>query len=373
MTFPLSSRFLADADFAPERAVPQLVVEARKARAFGKPLAAALMMALARVMPRVPALHDRIEHWPGDLASDAVVFRLNAGLHALALAGKAGALERLYGLAGPATMIAPDRLDAALVAVLQEHHEALLGWLAHPTQTNETLRVAGLVAALLELERGRSGPCEVLELGASAGLNLNFPLYAVELGEAAVCAPDSPVRLRPDWRGAALPAAPLTITGTRGVDLHPLDVADPADHDRLKAYVWPGETARAARLEAAIGLARRVPPQVEAGLASAWLARQLVGPQPAGVRRVVFHSMVLQYAAPAERAAIDAALALAGAAANPDRPIARVGIEWRADRKVVEIRISEWNGRERSGASRLAAVCHPYGEWIEWHGLRGLA
>ncbi|QDH35361.1 DUF2332 family protein [Porphyrobacter sp. YT40] len=369
MTFPLSSRFLADTDFVPDRAVPQLVVEARKARAFGKPLAAALMMALARVLPRVPALFDRLEHWPGDLAADGVVFRLNAGLHALALAGKAGALERLYGVAAPPAMVSPDRLDAALVAVLQKHHEELLGWLAHPTQTNETLRVAGLVAALLELEKDRAGACEVLELGASAGLNLNFPLYAVELGDAAMCAPDSPVRLRPEWRGQALPAAPLTITGTRGVDLHPLDVANPVDHDRLKAYVWPGETARAARLEAAIGLAKRTPPQVEAGLASAWLVRQLAEPQPAGVRRVVFHSMVLQYAAPPERAAIDAALALAGATATPDRPLARVGIEWRADRKIVEIRIAEWDGRTQSGTPRLAAVCHPYGEWIDWRGL----
>lgn len=91
--------------------------------------------------------------------------------------------------------------------------------------------------------------------------------------------------------------------------------------------------------------------------------------QPDGVRRVVFHSMVLQYASPTERAAIDTAFALAGARAEPGRPIARIGIEWRADRQAVELRIAEWDGAARRGEARLAATCHPYGEWIDWQGL----
>ena len=94
MTFPYPSRLLAKAAASPARAVPQLVIEARKARAFGKPLAAALMMALARTLPRVPELFDRIENWPCDLAADGVIFRLNAGLHALALTGRGGVLGR---------------------------------------------------------------------------------------------------------------------------------------------------------------------------------------------------------------------------------------------------------------------------------------
>ena len=368
MTFPYPSRLLAKAAASPARAVPQLVIEARKARAFGKPLAAALMMALARTLPRVPELFDRIENWPCDLAADGVIFRLNAGLHALARAGRGGVLGRLYGIDGPAMIVPPDQLDAALIAVLQQHQAELCGWLAHPTQTNEVARVAGLVAALLELGQGGICAHEVLELGASAGLNLNFPHYAVRLGAAAVCAPHSTVMLLPEWRGRAVAPAPLAITSAHGVDLHPLDVTDPADHERLKAYLWPGESARAARLEAAIGIARRVPPLVETGRASAWLARHLAKPQPAGVRRVVFHSMVLQYADPAERAAIDAAFALAGAQASGERPLARVSIEWRADRKAVELRIAEWRGGEGNPAARLAAICHPYGEWIDWLG-----
>lgn len=353
---------------SPLRSVNQLLIEARKARDFGKPLAEALMLSLARVLPRAPLLFETIEHWPRDLAFDGVAFRLNAGLHALALAGRAGVLERLYGVNGPPAMVPPAALDRAVARVLDECPAELLDWLSHPTQTNEVARVAGLVAALLELGRERAMPCEVLEIGASAGLNLNAARYAVRLGTQAACAAESPVRLAPAWRGRAAAEGRLAITAAEGVDLHPLDVREAAHRQSLEAYVWPGETARSARLAAAIGIALAAPPRLEAGLASAWLSRRLATPQPAGVRRVVFHSMVLQYADAAERAAIDAAFARAGACADADRPLARVGIEWRADRQAVEIRIAAWDDAER-GEPRLAGLCQPYGEWIDWRGL----
>lgn len=353
------------------RAAAQLMIEADKARSFAKPQAAALMEGLARVLPAVGGpVFARIEQWPGDLASDGVIFRLNAGLHALALEGREpGVLRALYE---EGTIPSVFALDAALAEALDVHAAALLGWLSHPTQTNEALRAAGLVAALLEMARADPMPAEVLELGASAGLNLNFPHYAVQLGDVAVCAGTSAVRLAPEWRGAPppppLPEA-LRVTDARGVDLHPLDVSDPADRQSLAAYVWPGEAARSERLAAAIGIARRCPPALDTGLASAWLLSRFARTQAHGVRRVVFHSMVMQYTGPSERAAIETAFALAGARAEPERPIARVSIEWRADRQAVELRIAQWNGRDLKGEPQLAALCHPYGEWIDWRGL----
>ncbi len=353
----------------PGRAVAQLLIEARKADAFDKPLAAALMLSLSRVLPRARALHGTIANWPGDLASDGVIFRLNAGLHALALAGKAPQLLGLYRT-GNGPQIPPSiGLDRAVLAALVDHGEELLAWLAHPTQTNEVARVAGLVAALLELGRAQPMACDVLELGASAGLNLNFPYYSCRLADREAGAADSPVMLAPRWRGRAAAGGALTVTGARGVDLHPLDVARPDHRSRLEAYVWPGEYGRNARLDAAIGLALRFPPQVERGQAGEWLARELAEPQAPGVRRVVFHSMALQYADARERAAIDAALAAAGARAGRDTPIARVGIEWCRDRRSVELRVTQWDGGRQTGAPVVAALCHPYGEWLEWRGF----
>jgi hypothetical protein len=349
------------------RTLRQLHVEAAKAEGFGKPLTAALMLALGRVLPDATRVFAAIENWPGDLASDGVIFRLNAGLHALALEGcEPGVLRALYE---DGAMPCSAALDAALAEALDVHASALLGWLSHPTQTNEVARVAGLVAALIEVGRSDGLPCEVLELGASAGLNLNAAHYAVRLGGLAACAPASAVTLAPEWRGTPLTPGPLCIAAARGVDLHPLDVTCADDRRSLAAYVWPGEAARAERLAAAIGIAAAHPPQVDSGLASAWLLRRFAEPQTPGVRRVVFHSMVLQYADAAERAAIDTAFALAGARAEPDRPLARVSIEWRADRGAVELRIAQWNGAAHRGESRIVAHCHPYGEWIDWRGL----
>ncbi len=346
-----------------------MLVEAAKAEALGKPLARLLMQGLARTVPQAGALAQLLEAWPGDLAADAVTFRLSAGLHALARSGRAPGLAFLYRDAGEAGVPDAATLDRALLDALEAHAIELGQWLAHPTQTNEVARVAGLVAVLMALDARAPMPCEVLELGASAGLNLNFPHYACRVGDAAAMTPGSPVELAPEWRGHLPAVRDITVLGTRGVDLNPLDPAIPGDCARLEAYVWPGEQARARRLAAALDLARRYPPRVAQGHASAWLADALAEPQPPGVRRVVFHSMVMQYADPFERAAIDAGLADAGASAGPDNPLVRVGMEWRADRRAVELTVTTWAGGSDAGAARIAALCHPYGEWIEWLGL----
>ncbi|MFO6445501.1 DUF2332 domain-containing protein [Erythrobacter sp. NE805] len=356
------------------RVARQLLVEAAKADAFGKPRAALLMRALARTVPRSGAIGRLLAAWPGDLAQDAITFRLSAGLHALARTGRAPGLAALFAdeaqEEGAAALPDPLALEAAVLAALTEHAVALGAWIAHPTQTNEVARVAGLVAVLMALDAaGEAMPCEVLELGASAGLNLNFPHYACRIGEQIAGTPGSAVELAPEWRGSLPPVGPVEVVRAQGVDLHPLDPASPADCARLEAYVWPGERARSRRLTAALDLARRHPPAVAQGHAGEWLERALAAPQLAGLRRVVFHSMVMQYADPHERARLDAALAAAGARATRERPLVRVGMEWRGDRAAVELRVTLWDGGPRAGEVRLAALCHPYGEWIEWRGL----
>ena len=348
----------------------QLGLEAVKAEALGNPLAALLMRVLARTVPRAPELARLLEAWPGDLAADAMTFRLCSGLHALARSGGAAGLEVLYRERGEgAALPDPAALENAVLAALSDHAAMLGAWIAHPTQTNEVARVAGLVAVLMALDARAAMPCEVLELGASAGLNLNFPHYACRIGARTVLAADSPVMLAPEWRGALPPARAVAVRRAIGVDLNPLDPARPGDCAQLAAYVWPGEPARSARLAAALALARRHPPRVCVGEAGDWLTRRLAEPQPAGVRRVVFHSMVLQYLDPLERAGIAATLAAAGASAQPECPLVHVGMEWRADRQAVELIVTVWDGGPGSGEARLTAHCHPYGEWIAWHGL----
>ncbi len=369
MTLPTIARELPASSGGNQRVQRQLLIEAGKAEAFGKPLAAMLMHALARTVPQAGEVGRLLAAWPGDLAADAITFRLSAGLHALARTGRAPGLAFLYHGEEGAAEPASTAFDRAVLAALTDHATQLGRWIAHPTQTNEVARVAGLVAVLMALNARAAMPCEVFELGASAGLNLNFPHYACRMGERTAMAAASPVALAPEWRGEVPEVRAVEVLRAIGVDLNPLDPACPEDCARLEAYVWPGERARSQRLAAALALARAHPPHVVAGHAGDWLVGALAAPQGAGVRRVVFHSMVMQYADPFERAGIDAALAAAGARASPARPLVRVGMEWRADRLAVELRVTTWDGEPGSGEAKLAALCHPYGEWIEWRGL----
>ncbi|MFM7348618.1 MAG: DUF2332 domain-containing protein [Erythrobacter sp.] len=348
------------------RIARQLALEAAKALAFGKPRAALLMQALARALPRC-AMARLLEAWPGDLAADAMTFRLCAGLHALARSGRAPGLAPLYDEGVP--LPEPAALEAAVRAALAAHAAALEAWIAHPTQTNEVARVAGLAAVLMELNARAPMPCEVLELGCSAGLNLNLAHYACRVGARTALAAHSAVELAPVWRGRLPAVRRVEVVQALGVDLKPLDAACPEDCDRLAVYIWPGERARSQRLDAALALARQHPPQIAEGHAGDWLIDMLAEPQPSGVRRVVFHSMTMQYVDPLERAMIEEALEAAGACAGPERPLMRVGMEWRTDRQVVELRVTTWDGRGAASATVLAGHCHPYGEWIEWHGL----
>lgn len=358
----------ASADLPP-RAIVQLAIEADKARAFGKLFAASVLDGLTRTLWAAPAIMRTIEAWPGDLASAGVIFRLNAGVHALARSGRFPILRQIYLAAQAQDVPDPLMLDIALTQALALGEEELHAWLQGPTQTNEVARVAGLAAVLAELSARRPMRCRMLELGASAGLNLNLPHYDLTLGTLRMGTAGSPVRIAPRWSGPSPACGELTITRLSGVDLCPLDVSRAEDAERLHAYVWPGEPARSERLGAAIAIARSHRPPVERGRAAQWLERELAADRPADEAIVVFHSMVLQYMPPEERARIDELLTRVAAAATPPAPLVRIGTEWNADRSAVEVRVTCWDGGAGSGATTLAARCTPYAEAFEWLGL----
>lgn len=352
-----------------QRGEAQLALEAAKARAFGKHFVAALLESLSRTLSHAPAVMRVIEDWPGDLASAGVIFRLSSGLHALARSGRFHALQAIYASASAATEPDPLIIDPVLALVLRDGEQDLLHWLSSPTQTNEVARMAGLAAVLMERSATRAMPCHLLELGASAGLNLNFARYRLRIGGIEAGDPASAVKVAPRWLGDVPRAGPLCIADARGVDLSPLDVRRAEDAERLQAFIWPGERDRSERLNAAISLAHQYPPHVEQGNACIWLARQLASPQGAGERRVVFHSMVMQYLPEADRLAIDRLLSAAGAHAHAERPLMRLGLEWNEGRTMVEVRVTEWDGSAQSGQPHVVARCHPYAEWFEWLGI----
>jgi len=150
---------LSAAGLARSRIERQLMVEAAKAEGLGKSLPALLMHAAARTVPQAGELARLLEAWPGDLAADAVTFRLSAGLHALARSGRAPGLAFLYTDQGKAALPDAATLDRALLSALETHTAALGQWLARPAQTNEVARAAGLVAVLMTLAERQPMPC----------------------------------------------------------------------------------------------------------------------------------------------------------------------------------------------------------------------
>lgn len=345
------------------------VVEAAKAQAFGAAHVARVLDACSQCIALAPRIDAQIRNWPNGLAASGIAFRLNAGLHALTRSGRAPILQQLAQDAEGQALQSAFHYQIAVAEALTGHEDALLGWLSRPTQTNEVGRIAGLMAVLAELDAQLPLQTELLELGASAGLNLNLAHYAFDLGGRILGAPGSGVQIAPTWRGKSVPEAQVAVVAARGVDLAPVDVAQAHDRERLYAYTWPGMAGRIARLRGAIAIAGQHPTDVACGHAGPWLAAQLAQPQPEGTRRVVFHSMVMQYVPMAERKAIAQSMQDAGSHATPDRPLARVALEWCADRSEVELRLTLWDGTTPAPRKWLVAICHPYAEWFNWRGL----
>ncbi|GAA0660442.1 hypothetical protein FHT00_002837 [Sphingomonas insulae] len=330
-------------------------VQAGYCAAMAAPITARICTTLGQTLDRDSATGRRVLDWPGEPVADAVVLRLVGGLHALHRAGADAALSRVFG--GDARDVA-----GALRDVLVRHDAALLPWLDGPPQNNEAARSAGLMTGLLHLAL-RYGPrIEVLEIGSSAGLNLMIGRYRFDLGGVGVGPADAAVRIVPEWRGPPPPVAAVEVVGARGVDIAPVDVADPAQAARLAAYVWVDAQERLARLTAAIGEVRRHGVDLVQGDAADWIEARLAEPQAPGVTRVLMHSVVWQYLPAGGRARIVAAMAAAGARASAERPLGWVMMEPNRDLHRHEVRVRGWPG---DTPMELVALTHAHGAWVE--------
>jgi hypothetical protein len=160
-------------------------------------------------------------------------------------------------------------LGRALRRTVDAHAPELLDMLRRRrVQTNEVNRCVAWRMALQLLCRHDERPLHLVELGASAGLNLGLDRHRVDVHGADVHGVDAVLTMGPgdaavrlstrlcggDWpelRAAA--AAPLPPVAARvGVDASPLDPADPDDARWLTACVWPEQHERLARLRAAL-------------------------------------------------------------------------------------------------------------------------
>ena len=306
------------------------------------------------------ATMERVRRWAGPPLADALPLRLAGGLHALHLSGEEPALEPLY--TGQRVTDVAD----LLADVIERHDYTLPVWLDGPPQTNEAGRSANYAAALLWLaDKGLPSQFALNEIGSSAGINLMMRRYRYDLGGTTMGPSLSSMQLAPEWRGDAPPQAGVDIVAARGCDIAPVDLTDPAQALRLRAYIWPEFTARFARMDAAIAAAQTMPPEVARQSADAFVEAMLAeGPQD-GVTRVLMHSVVWQYVPEDQRRHVTELMEAAGAAATADAPLAWVSLEANRDTHRHELTVRYWPGGDQW---THLATAHPHGEWIEWQG-----
>lgn len=166
------------------------------------------------------------------------------------------------------------------------------------TQTNEPGRCAALITALGDID----GPVGLIEVGSSAGFCLYPDRYSYEFDGRPVGA-RSTVHLTCTTSGPVpVPDRLPEVVARMGIDRNPLDPADPANLEWLRALIWPGgnAAARLERLDAAAAIAAAEPLPVLTGDLIERLP-EAVAQLPAGCTPVVFHTAVLIYVERARR------------------------------------------------------------------------
>jgi hypothetical protein len=231
--------------------------------------------------------------WEEAPSSDVVQLRLLAGLQRLVLDRQAPQLAMYYpDLGGTA---ASEHAWADVEPVLRAHLAELREALQLAPQTNEPGRSVPLLIGLFDAVR-RSGlnSVRLLEVGASAGLNLLVDQYFISGDGWFFGPPESPVRFVDAVQGP-VSVTPFRITFRRGCDLSPIDASTTEGRLRLTSFVWPHDLHRHERLRAALQVASSMPVHVDASPASPWLDSQLsTAPDPATLT-VVWHSVTRQY------------------------------------------------------------------------------
>lgn len=326
----------------------------------GAPITARICAAVGALLERGEggAVLDAVRRWPGAPLADALPLRLAGGLHALHLSGTEPDLSATYN-------DQPGADDVAIVAAaIRRHEAALLPWLDGPPQTNEAGRSANFIAAMLWLAgQGLPPRFQCLEIGSSAGINLMLGRYHYDLAGVQVGPKPGAMAFRPEWQGSPPPDRAIEIVSAKGCDVAPVDLTDPAQALRLKAYIWPEHAVRFERMAAAIVEAGKSPPDLVQMNAADFVEAELARPQDAGTTRVLMHSIVWQYVPADQQARVTAAMEAAGARATPERPLAWIALE--ANRTVHrhELVVRYWPG---GGEPVMLARAHPHGAHIDW-------
>lgn len=338
-----------------ERVRQAFVAQASGCETLGSPFTARLCRAAARLLSEETGVGRHVLNWPGDPrpGGDSLPLRLAGALHALVLEGKIA----------PLTGIEPeDRLWDACLAAFATHEDFILERLKSPPQTNEVRRSAALLPGFITIASLFSRPLVLSEVGASAGLNMQFDRYRYDLG-GRIWGSDSSVQLAPQWHGEAPDYSWPEVAGRAGCDLNPLDPASADDRTRLMSYIWADQDDRLERTRNALRIAAESGLSVERADATQWLEKRLAVPFE-GTAHVVYHSIAWQYLPSDAQRRGEELLSEAGTRATPDAPLARLQMEDDGNSPGAALSLQIWP----SGEKRLIGRADFHGRRVNWHG-----
>lgn len=328
--------------------------------ALGSPFTSRVCALLAERLTDESAFGSRILNWPGRSERDALPLRAAGGLNALSRSGLAPALTSAY----PPHEVDDETLWAAIAQAIVAHDAFLTGFLDSPPQTNEVARSGTILGGALHLAAMTKMPIDLYEIGSSAGLNLGFDRYAYDLGEGRAWGSDAEgVHIEQIWSGSCPPLdAPLTINARHACDQNPLDPSADETRERLLSYVWPDQTARKARLAAALESITRSGFRVETADAADWVERHFAAPGTKGVVKLLLHTIVWQYLPPDVARRIKLAMEVAGTAATADAPVAWLRAEPDETLGTAAVKLTLWP----TGETQLLGRADFHGRFTHW-------
>jgi hypothetical protein len=210
-----------------------------------------------------PEDHDRLPFYTAllrELESDALALELLASvrheqrnpmlvlaaLHLAALTGH-DVLGPIYDGARHGVLEDPEDAARQVMSVLRSDSNVVREQLWRSTQTNEPGRSAVIQAVIGDLARDVS-EINLIEVGASAGINLHFDQFSVRAADdghrlTLVCEDLTPVD-----RSRTMPRVRTRV----GIDPQPLDLDVEADRLWLKACLWPEQRRRHERFDAIV-------------------------------------------------------------------------------------------------------------------------
>jgi hypothetical protein len=175
-----------------------------------------------------------------------------AAVHFFILKNKQALLARYYpSVTGQKTEVIPFDQFKAFV---QQHQQGIVNLLQHRiVQTNVLTRCNYLLPVFSNILYQTDNPATIIDIGASAGLNLNFHHYEYYYNDKKIYG-NSRVKLHCLVKGDKTPIiTPFKNPVQKiGIDQHPIDLINAEDILWLQALIWPDQIERFLQLKEAL-------------------------------------------------------------------------------------------------------------------------